>query len=119
MSRGLGDVYKRQAWKWAIDQELMTLDSPVRAIKYPKADEQLAFMTADQIRAAIDGQELTKEEVQDFWALLYLRLEEIDKILAWLRSVQYKTTFTVKPYKSSRSACRTMAFTESIVTLSA
>ena len=73
------------AWKWAIDQELITLDSPVRAIKSPKADEQLAFMTADQIRAAIDGQELTKEEVQDFWALLYLRLEEIDKILGLVK----------------------------------
>lgn len=72
-------------WTWATEQELISLESPVRKIKYPKADEQLAFMTADQIRATIEGTELTKEERQDLWGLLYLRLSEIDEILVLVK----------------------------------
>src|SRR5262245_15805093 len=75
----------RAAWNWAGLHGMVTGPFPARGLVYPKGDEKPPFMTWPEIerKAAVHG--LTEAEVAELWDSLYLRKEEIEQLLTYVR----------------------------------
>jgi integrase len=75
----------RAAWNWATVHGLVGGVFPSRGLVYPKADEKPPFQTWAEIERKIRRGGLTEGEQEELWDALYLRKEEIDQLLAYVR----------------------------------
>jgi integrase len=75
----------RAAWNWAALTGLVGGGFPSRGLVYPKGEEKSPFMTRVEIERRIAVGGLTGEQTNDLWESLYLRVEEIDELLAYVK----------------------------------
>jgi len=76
----------RLVWNWAVGQGLLVGLSPVRGIKYPKADEKPPFMTMAEIERTIARGGLTNDDEAALWESLYLTKKEVDDVLDFVKA---------------------------------
>ena len=76
----------RLVWNWAAERGYVVGRSPVRGIKYPKADEKQIFRTAKEIEQIIARGGLTDDEVAELWEGLYLTREEVGGLLTYVEA---------------------------------
>jgi len=72
----------RAAWNWAVLNNFVKGAFPSKGLQYPKADEQLPFMTRDEIERRIKA----GGDPAELWDCLYLRTNEIEALLAEVKS---------------------------------
>lgn len=75
----------RAAWNWAINMGLLIGAFPSRGLVYPKSDEKPPFMTRDEIKRKITAK-MTDDEKAELWECLYLRADELDAFLAFVKT---------------------------------
>jgi integrase len=75
----------RAAWNWAVLTGLVTGVFPGKGLVYPKGEEKPPFMTRAEIERRIGQGGLTSEQVEELWESLYLRVEEIDELLGFVK----------------------------------
>lgn len=75
----------RAAWNWAVNMGLLSGPFPGRGIVYAKVDEKPPFMTWQEIEQRIKAGGLTAKQIDELWECLYLRKEEIEQFLAFIR----------------------------------
>jgi integrase len=75
----------RVIWHWAVKHKLIEGPAPVVGLDYPKRDQKLPFMTAEQIEHIIKRDGLSPSEAKSYWECLYLRSYEVQEALAYLR----------------------------------
>ena len=100
----------RLVWNWAAERGYVVGRSPVRGIKYPKADEKQIFRTAKEIEQIIARGGLTDDEVAELWEGLYLTREPGEA-----RSLEPGlTTLTSAPSQSKSGKRKRAAHTPSL-----
>lgn len=72
-------------WSWAKDTGLVKTDVSTKGLLLPKTSEKEPFQTRKQIEQKIARGGLSKAEVADLWASLYLERDEIDQVLAQVK----------------------------------
>ena len=75
----------RVIWHWAVKQMLLEGPAPVAGLDYPKRDEKPPFMTWDKIEQVIERDRLSPADAKRYWQCLYLRSQEVEQALAYLR----------------------------------
>jgi integrase len=75
----------RAAWNWAALTGLVAGIFPSKGLVYPKGEEKPPFMTRAEIERRIAGGGLKQEQIDELWESLYLRVEEIDELLAYVK----------------------------------
>jgi integrase len=73
-------VTLRTVWNWAVQFDLVIGRFPMKGLRYPRSDEKLPFMTADEIEARIAA-----GGKADLWECLYLRKNEITDLLDYVK----------------------------------
>jgi integrase len=76
----------RAAWNWAAHTGLVKGAFPSKGLVYPKTDEKPPFMTWQEIERRVQAGGLTEAQVADLWDALYLRKEEVDQLLKYVKS---------------------------------
>ena len=76
----------RVAWNWGIDHELIEKAFPSRGLSFPKREEKLPFMTWEEITRTLRRGGLDAEEETELWESLFLRRNEIDELIGFLRN---------------------------------
>lgn len=75
----------RAAWNWGSLNGLTAGIFPAKGLVYPKGDEKPPFQTWQEIERKLGGGGLAEAEVAEMWDSLYLRKEEIEKLLAFVK----------------------------------
>ena len=73
----------RAAWNWTAVSKLVEGPFPSKGLIYPKGDEKPPFMTRAEIEWKLLG--LSTAEAAELWECLYLRKEEIEELLAFVK----------------------------------
>ncbi|MFO0881520.1 MAG: tyrosine-type recombinase/integrase [Gemmataceae bacterium] len=76
----------RAAWNWAMANDLVEGPFPSRGLVYPKTDEKPPFMTWQEIERKVTASGLSDKTRSDLWDSLYLRKEEIDELLTFVKA---------------------------------
>ena len=58
---------------------------PAKGLVYPKADEKPPFMTWQEVERRVRAGGLSKEQVAELWDCLYLRKEEVEEFLGFVK----------------------------------
>lgn len=74
----------RAAWNWAALHGIVHGPFPSKGIVYPKTDQKPPFMTLQEIERKI-AVGLSPAETGELWESLYLRKEEIDELLTFVK----------------------------------
>ncbi|QDU52110.1 tyrosine-type recombinase/integrase [Gimesia panareensis] len=72
-------------WTWAKNRKLVNTDFPSSNLKFPKLYDKPPFQTWKQIEQQISRENLNQTKVEELWDCLYLTLEEIDKVLDFVK----------------------------------
>jgi tetratricopeptide (TPR) repeat protein len=75
----------RAAWNWAVHMGLVTSSFPSKGLGYPKSDEKPPYMTRVEIERRIQIGRLSAPQIDELWECLYLRKEEIEQLLAYVK----------------------------------
>lgn len=75
----------RAAWNWGALNSIVTGPFPAKGLVYPKGDEKPPFETWGEIERKVAGGGLNDAEVAELWDTLYLRKEEIEAFLAFVK----------------------------------
>jgi integrase len=75
----------RAAWNWAVRCGLLTGTFPGRYLTYPKTDEKPGFQTWAEIERKIARGGLSKSEVRDLWANLFLTRTDLEEFLTFTK----------------------------------
>jgi len=75
----------RAAWNWGALNALTFGPFPSKGLRYPKGDEKPPFQTWQEIERKLAAGGLAEAEVGELWDSLYLRKEEIEKLLAFVQ----------------------------------
>lgn len=75
----------RAVWNWALAQELITVVSPTKGIRYPKRDDKPPFMTWTEIERRLARGGLTEDEERELWGSLFLTREQVKESLDYAR----------------------------------
>jgi integrase len=75
----------RAAWNWAMLTGLVSGPFPSKGLVFPKSDEKPPFRTWQEIERTIATGGLSEHEQADLWECLYLRKEEIEHLLAFVK----------------------------------
>lgn len=78
-------VTLRTAWNWAARHHLVAGKFPNQGLRYPKQTEKPAFQTREEIKRRIDIGGLNDAEIADLWDALYLKTDEIEQVLAYVK----------------------------------
>lgn len=78
----------RLIFNWAIEQGYLAGPSPVRGIKYAKADEKQIFRTREEIEQILARGGISAEEEAGLWDGLYLTREEVRELLAHVEKAE-------------------------------
>lgn len=76
----------RAAWNWAVRCGLLAGTFPGRYLTYPKTDEKPGFQTWAEIERKIARGRLSKTEIRDLWASLFLTRTELEEFLAYAKA---------------------------------
>ncbi len=76
-------VTLRTAWNWGVRMKIVAGRFPYDGLRYAKSDERAPFQTRDEIERQLPG--LTTEAAEDLWSSLYLRVEEIGRLLDYAK----------------------------------
>lgn len=79
-------VTLRLVWNWARRQEYVTGPPPIDRVIYPKRDEKPPFRTMAEIQRALASGNASPPEAAPLWESLYLTREEVDQLLAYVRT---------------------------------
>jgi integrase len=71
--------------KWGLREKFVTAPLTLRNLEYAKEKQCPPFQTWDQIERRIERGKLTEEEQEELWDLLYLSVDEIEDVLAWVK----------------------------------
>ncbi len=74
----------RASWNWAALHCIVHGPFPSKGIVYPKTDQKPPFMTLQEIERKI-AVGLSPGEIAELWESLYLRKEEIDELLTFVK----------------------------------
>ena len=69
------------AWTWAVKMKLIAGTFPRDGLSYPKSREKLPFQTREEIERRIAGGGLSAADEAELWESLYLKMDEVDKML--------------------------------------
>jgi integrase len=72
-------------WNWALRMGHVSVPFPNKGLRYPKGAEKPPFQTWKEIQRQIGCGGLTKPEEQALWDCLYLRVEEVEKLLTFVK----------------------------------
>lgn len=72
--------------KWGVPQGLVAGPAPTRGLIYGKAAGKPPFQTREQIERQIARGGLTAARIKALWGCLFLTLEEIERVLAHVRT---------------------------------
>lgn len=75
----------RQLWAFATSRKYVIGAFPLHEITFPKADMKQPFRTWDEIEAATKRGGYDEQEQKELWDRLFLRDEEIDELLGYVR----------------------------------
>ncbi len=81
----------RAAWNWAVRCGLLAGTFPGRYLTYPKTDEKPGFQTWTEIERKIARGGLSKTEIRDLWASLFLTRTELVEFLAFAKAHALET----------------------------
>jgi integrase len=76
----------RQLWDFAAARSYVSGKCPIDDVVLPKRDEKPPFKTWEEIEATINRGGYTEEEQEELWHSLFLRDEEIEKLLDHVRA---------------------------------
>ena len=76
----------RAAWNWAVRCESLVGHFPGRFLTYPKTDEKPGFQTLAEIERKIARGGLSKSEIDDLWAGLFLTRVELTEFLDFAKT---------------------------------
>jgi integrase len=76
----------RAAWNWAVRCGLLEGTFPGRYLTYPKTDEKPGFQTWTEIERKIARGGLSKTEIHDLWANLFLTRKELEEFLTFAKA---------------------------------
>jgi integrase len=71
--------------KWGLREKLVTAPLTLRNLDYPKEKLRPPFETWEQIERRIKLGTLTEDEQEELWDCLYLSVDEISEVLAWVK----------------------------------
>ena len=71
----------RTIWKWAKQAEFVGRDFPSQALRFPRQEEKLPFLTWEQIEQRIRRGIPDHLTENDYWDCLYLNTEELNQLL--------------------------------------
>ncbi|HWG47468.1 MAG TPA: site-specific integrase [Gemmataceae bacterium] len=75
----------RTIWGWARRMGYVVGGAPIEGIAYPRQKEKPPFQTWAEIEAAVSRGGLSKREKRELWDALYLKKDEIDELLEYIR----------------------------------
>jgi integrase len=75
----------RAIWNWALLNQLVTVNAPVRGLRYEKADEKLPFMTWAEIERRIERGGLSQQQIDELWDCLFLDSQQIAELLNYVK----------------------------------
>jgi integrase len=71
--------------KWGLREKLVMAPLTLRNLDYAKEKERPPFQTWEQIERRIERGMLTEGEQDELWNCLYLSVDEIEEVLAWVK----------------------------------
>jgi integrase len=71
--------------KWGLREKLVIAPLTLRNLDYAQEKERPPFQTWEQIQRRIERGTLTKDEQHEWWNCLYLSVEQIEGVLAWVK----------------------------------
>ena len=77
----------RAIWNWGERHGHVTGRAPTRGLQYPKRDEKPPFMTRADIERVVSRGGLSADEERELWDSLFLKSDEIAKLLAEVEQV--------------------------------
>lgn len=77
-------VTLRTAWNWGARMGIVSGRCPVEGLRYAKTDEKPPFQSRAEIERQLPG--LPKEKADELWEVLYLNIEEVGRLLEFVRS---------------------------------
>jgi integrase len=75
----------RAVWSWAKRMGHVSSPAPTQGLAYPRRKEKPPFQTWAEIEAAVNRGGLSTREKRELWDALYLKKEEIDELLEFVR----------------------------------
>jgi integrase len=75
----------RACWNWGVHGGKLKGQFPSRGLKYPKGEEKPPFQTWKEIERRIAHGALTEREQEDLWDCLFLTLDDITELLAFVK----------------------------------
>ena len=72
-------------WNWAVQMGKLNGSFPRNGLRFPKAAEKPPFQTWEEIGSQIERGNLSENERAELWDCLFLSLEQIDKLLAYVK----------------------------------
>ena len=76
----------RGLWNWAVQSGFLNGVFPSRGLKYPKTRQKPEFQTWEEIERQIARGVLSPNEEGELWDLLFLRPEELEELLCYVRT---------------------------------
>jgi integrase len=73
----------RAAWNWGVVAKVVSGPFPSNGLVYPKGDEKPPYMTRAEVERKLPG--LSAAEATGLWECLYLRKEEINELLSFVK----------------------------------
>ena len=77
-------VTLRTTWNWGVRMDLVSGKFPNGGLRYPKKDAKPPFQTRAEIERQVAG--LSGKEQAELWDALYLRVSEVEELLAHVRT---------------------------------
>lgn len=77
-------VTLRTVWNWGRLHDLIERELPSKGLKYPKGEEKPPFMTFAEVQKRVKKASLA--EAADLWECVFLSLDEINELLATVKS---------------------------------
>src|SRR5215831_3153481 len=71
--------------KWGLREKLVIAPLTLRNLDYAQEKERPPFQTWEQIERRIARGTLTKDEQDEWWNCLYLSVEQVEGVLAWVK----------------------------------
>ncbi len=80
-------VTLQSVWNWAVQMGMLEEKFPRAGLRFPKTTEKPRFQTWEEIERQIEQGNLTDAEQAELWGCLFLSLDEIDELLAYVKQV--------------------------------
>ncbi len=75
-----------QIWKFAVEQQIVTGESPHKAVRLARSDQPLPFKSWTEIELIIKRGNLTKEQQKAYWDCLFLDEDQVLELLQFFQA---------------------------------